>query len=399
MAGGATIDHIIAVTVLLTAMLVAMMTFNGLFAQALEYDTNRQISNKAVDIMNTICLSPGSPPNWAETNLDVLGFGLQDPEASGYTLSPYSLMRLNTESSGYQPVYYAGTDTYYNNVSTIDGHGILTPLGDCINYTTATELLGINGVYGFNLEVLPTLNVTITQVSTSPLKLNVQVYGSGLPITDAVLKSFLFEINQGDLSIDYHPNDSLTDSSGSVDIEFPTINYADPVYSFTVYVNVGGLTGVGYLSTNNIDDDSFIVPLVEDFETGELILTHIWEITNPGQPAAVFYNADFFILTSDFDVQEYDLDCSGHLTFGSGFNWVPTQIPSSEVGLLVISYKANNEVGNIIVPWGIGALAVSTSFEGEFGSEGYNFVATEIRQVTIDGISYQVKVSVWKLEN
>ena len=112
MAGGATIDHIIAVTVLLTAMLVAMMTFNGLFAQALEYDTNRQISNKAVDIMNTICLSPGSPPNWAETNLDVLGFGLQDPEASGYTLSPYSLMRLNTESSGYQPVYYAGTDTY-----------------------------------------------------------------------------------------------------------------------------------------------------------------------------------------------------------------------------------------------------------------------------------------------
>jgi hypothetical protein len=170
------------------------------------------------------------------------------------------------------------------------------------------------------------------------------------------------------------------------------------VYSFTTYVSLGGLDGVGYHINNTISDDSFIVPLVEDFEEGKLLLTHSWEITNPGEPAAVFYNADFFILTSDFQVQEYDLDCSGHLTFGVGFNYVPTQIPSSEVGLLVVSYKANNKVGSIIVPWGVGALGVSASFSAGIGSSSdYDFVATELRQVKIDGISYQVKVSAWSL--
>jgi len=59
----------------------------------------------------------------------------------------------------------------------------------------------------------------------------------------------------------------------------------------------------------------------------------------------------------------------------------------------------SNEMGSIIIPWGIGTLGVSASFNGQFGSDGYDFVATELRQVTINDISYQVKVSVWKLGN
>jgi len=98
-------------------------------------------------------------------------------------------------------------------------------------------------------------------------------------------------------------------------------------------------------------------------------------------------------------LQQFDLNCSGHLNSGEGFPDVGTQIPSSEVGLLVISYMKNpNQMGSIIVPWGVGALGVSASFDGGFGSSsGYDFVATELRQVTINDISYQVKVSAWKL--
>jgi len=394
---GATIDHMISLTILIAALLVAMTTYNNMFATAVDYDRNRQVATKAADLMNTICLSPGNPTDWGETNASVLGFGLQDPRVGGYALSPYSIMRLNTASDDSQLVYYGGTDTYYNNISTNYGHAILTPIGDCVNYTTAAELLGINGTYGFSFDVTPTLDVKVSQVATEPLTLNVTVTGSGLPLSGATLKYHLFEIKQGDLTIVSYSNVTQTDWSGSADIEFSGIDYANPVYSFTVYVSLGGVNGVGYYINNTIDDDSFIVPLIEDFDLGKLILTHSWEISNPGEPAAVFYNADFFILTSDFQVQEYDLDCSGLLTFGVGFNSVPVQIPPSEVGLLVVSYKANNKVGNIIVPWGVGALGVSASFGGGIGSADYDFVATELRQVTINGISYRVKVSAWSL--
>ena len=149
---------------------------------------NRQVANKAVDIMNTICLSPGNPVDWGETNASVLGFGLQDPEAGGFALSPYSIMRLRTSNSsgGSQIVYYPKTGLFYNNISGNYGHGVLTPLGDTISYSDAAELLGVNGTYGFSIDFSPILEVNISQVPVSPpenhLILKVDVSGSGLPI-------------------------------------------------------------------------------------------------------------------------------------------------------------------------------------------------------------------------
>jgi hypothetical protein len=50
-----------------------------------------------------------------------------------------------------------------------------------------------------------------------------------------------------------------------------------------------------------------------------------------------------------------------------------------------------------MMPWGIGTLGVSAYFASNMVSGGYDFVATELRQVTVDGISYQLKVSTWSL--
>lgn len=401
---GATIDHMISVTILIAALLVAMLTYSNMFATAIDYDLNRQVATKASDIMNTICLSPGSPTDWGETNTSILGFGLQDPEVGGYALSPYSLMRLNTVSSGSSPVYYDKTDTYYNNISTNYGHAILTPIGDCINYTTAAELLGINGTFGFNIAVTPILNVTVSQVDTNPLKLNVQVHGSGLPISGATLNYYIFHITKVD-DLEYpfiitHTNVTQTNAYGSADIVFSDVTGDNPVYSFTAYASLGGLNGVGYYTSNTISDDQFIIPFIEDYDEGKIILAHSWDVLFPGQSAEVKFSANFYVLTPDFQLQLVDLNCSGHLNSGEGFPFVSTQIPTSEVGLLVISYlKSANQMGSIIVPWGIGALGVSASFGAGIGSTGYGFVATELRQVTIDSISYQVKVSAWKLGN
>jgi len=399
---GATIDHMISLTILIAALLVAMTTYNGMFATAVDYDRNRQVANKAVDLMNTICLSSGNPTDWGETDASLLGFGLQDPEAGGYALSPYSIMRLNTAFNDSQLVYYGGTDTYYNNISTNYGDAILTPIGDCVNYTTAAELLGINGTYGFNVDVTPTLDVTVKQNSTAPnLKLNVTVYGSGMPLSGAALNYYLFHVESGTPcpSITRYPTNppgvAHTNSSGSVDIEFPID--ADSAYSFVVYVSLGGVNGVGYHISNSVDDNTFIVPLIDGYEHGKLnlILAHSGEFLHPGEEATANYNASFYTLTSDFQLQQCVIPNSAGLVNSTAGSYITTQIPASETGLLVISYMANGELGSVIVPWGVGALGVSASFGGD--PTGYDFVATELRQVNINDISYHVKVSAWKL--
>jgi hypothetical protein len=398
---GATIDHMISVTILIAALLVAMMTYNGLFASAIDYDRNRQIANKAIDIINTVCLSPGSPVDWGETTDTLLGFGLQDPDVGGYALSPYSLMRLRTSNESQLIEYPQTPGVFYNNLSANFGHGILTPTGDCISYANAAELLGVNGTYGFSIDIVPTLEVNVSQIDTKPLKLNVKVQGSGLPLSDATLKFCLFHVDgTGSFpTIVTHSDVAQTTALGSVNITFPEVMDNDPSYSFTVYVSLGGLNGVGYYTRNTIADEDvqYIIPLIQDFDEGKIIIAHNWN----DDPPEVSYNATFFVLTSDFQLQPLQIENStGILNYGEGKPFFTTQIPVSEVGLLVISYrKSANDLGTVILPWGVGTLGVSASYSSGLGSSGYDFVATELRQVKVDGISYQVKVSTWSLRN
>jgi len=398
---GATIDHMISLTILIAALLIAMTTYTGMFATAIDYDRNRQVANKASDIMNTICLSPGNPTDWGKTNSSLLGFGLQDPEAGGYALSPYSIMRLKTASNDSQIVEYTKTPgVFYNNLSASYGHGIFTPVSDCVDYTDAAELLGINGTYGFSVDIVPTLDVSVSPVlGGGHLILNVNVTGSGLPLSGATLNYYLFHVDG--LSIVPYSGVNQTDSFGRALIEFGTIG-EDKAYSFAVYVSIGGVNGVGYYTQNTADSDlQYVVPLIQDYAEGEIILAHAWDIfEDSGIQSAVHVNATFFLLTSNFQFQEVQIDCpNGPLNFGDGQPYFTIQIPSSEVGLLIITYeKSTNKVGSVILPWGVGTLGVSASFDGGIGSSsGYDFVATELRQVTIDDISYQVKVSAWKL--
>jgi hypothetical protein len=188
-------------------------------------------------------------------------------------------------------------------------------------------------------------------------------------------------------------------SSGSVDIEFSDVTSGDPVYAFVVYASLGGANGVGYTS-NRVDDDTFVVPLIDGYDDDgylNLTLVHSGEILNPSEDATAYYNASFYTLTSDFHLQPCVIaNSTGVLKSGTEQVYNTTRIYASETGLLVISYADDaGELGTVMVPWGVGALSVSASFGGN--PTGYDFVATELRQVTIDGISYQVKVSTWSL--
>ena len=407
---GASIDHMISLTILIAALLVAMTTYNQMFATAADYEQNRQVANKAVDLMNTICLSPGNPTDWGTTNSSLLGFGLQDPEAGGYALSPYSIMRLGTSNSsgGSQIVYYPKTGLYYNNLSANYGHGVLTPLGDCVTYTDAAELLGVNGTYGFGIDIAPTLDVSISQVPVSPpqnhLILKVDVKGSGFPLSGATLNYNLFNVEKGSTYPSFvgYSGVNQTDPSGSALIEFDEVDESNDAYTFIVYVSIGGVTGNGYYTHNTVDDDlQLVIPLIQDYDQGTVIIAHSWDVNGAGNPPVpeVKYNATFFILTSDFQLQQVELvNSTGHLIYGEGNPYFVTQLPVSEVGFLLVSYKRDaNRLGSVIMPWGVGTLGVSASFDSGSSPGGYDFVATELRQVTIDGISYQVKVSTWSL--
>ena len=150
-----------------------------------------------------------------------------------------------------------------------------------------------------------------------------------------------------------------------------------------------------------IDDLQLVIPLIQDYDQGTVIIAHSWDVNGAGNPPVpeVKYNATFFVLTSDFQLQQVEIaNSTGHLIYGEGNPYFTTQLPVSEVGFLLVSYKRDaNRLGSVLMPWGIGTLGISTSFDGGNSPSGYDFVATELRQVTIDGISYQVKVSTWSL--
>jgi hypothetical protein len=408
---GATIDHMVSVTILISALLVAMMTYSNLFATAVDYDLNRQITTKAVDIMNTICLSPGNPADWGETNESVVGFGLQDPDAGGYALSPYSMMRLSSNVSGNQLLEYPpDSGNFYNNMSATFGNSILTPLGSCLDYNDVAVLLGVNGEYGFSIDVYPTLDVSVSKVyGYGHLVLKVDVTGSGLPVSGATLKHYLLHVTtEGSSTIVPYVGVNTTDAYGSLLLEYEDVDEVGDAYNFMVYVNLSGLTGVGYYSQDDIGDNhEFIVPLIANYDTGTVILAHSWgvhEYSDVPVPA-VDFNATFFVLTQDFQLQQVEIENSTSdettkLNYGGGGGdklYVTTSLPTSEVGLLVVTYKWNTYLGSVVLPWGLGSLGVHASFGSELGSGGSDFVATELRQVTIDDVSYQVKVSVWKL--
>ena len=379
---GATIDHMISVTILITAMLLAMLTFNNMFASAIAYERNQQVAMKAVDLIDTACLSSGNPANWSQTNLAVSGFGLQDPESGGYSLSPYSPMRLRPSQDS--QVEYKGTS--YNNISFSQGGHLLVPVDDCVNYTRSAELLGVNRTYGFRIAIMPTLNVSISEVSVNPLEFKVETRGPGLPLTDAILNYYLFHIDSES------PFPSVVTYSGIVQNGSSSIKFSldssDDAYSLVVYVHLSGLNGVGYYSRDSPGTSSgLVLPFIQDFENGKVI------IANNSPSGVVDYNATFFILSQGFLLHPVQIENSTDQLEYDSYN--TTEVPSSETGILLISYRQGESIGSVVMPWGIGTLGVSVTFGGN--SAAYNFVATELRQVQINGISYQVTLSAWRL--
>ena len=65
---GTTIDHLVAVTVLLAAILLFISLFNQTIQTAIIYQRHRYLATKCSDTLDNILLNPGIPPSWGQNS-------------------------------------------------------------------------------------------------------------------------------------------------------------------------------------------------------------------------------------------------------------------------------------------------------------------------------------------
>lgn len=398
MASGA-IDHIVSIIILMAAISI----FIGLYSQnmqtGLTYERHNALSTKTSDLLDNMLLNPGIPCTWGQSEGTIVGFGLQDPAYTEYELSSFSCMRLTSTQS---LVYYPRTGEYYSNESAGFGGYLLAPTTKCVNYSAVSEILGVNGTYGFQLTLTPTITVSIQEKSMTPLQLSVTIDGTGYPLANAPISYSLILVNQ---NANTYPSYTIlngvstTDGAGGAQLSFSQVSSETQSYALIVYSYLDGLKGIGYFVHDSPNLAKTVVPLVNSFQNDSIQLVHGDTI---GQQASGYsqlcYNASFFLLADDYTLRQVVLDSqtsSGKLITGGGVgqDYVSLTLPNND-GILVVTYKdGSGNYGVVLMPWGLGTLAFPLTFGAN--PAGQEWVTTDIRQVTIGSIAYQAQLSLW----
>jgi hypothetical protein len=401
----AAVDHMISLIIFMAAALI----FIGLFSQTMQtgvtYERHRALSTKTSDLIDMILLSPGTPTNWGQTDTPLAGFGLQDSDYSQYKLSSFSTMRLY--STSISPVYYPRTNAYYSNFTAGFGSYLLSPSAKSLNYSTASKLLGINGTYGFQLTLTPTMAVSVEKISVgAPLKLSVSVAGTSSQIANAPLSYSLLLVNHD--TNDYPSYSTVrglasTDSAGSTELTFSGVNGETQTYALIVYSYLSGLKGTGCYVHMPTSVTKSIVPLIDSFQNRNVLLVH-GDSVGPAPELSYSeqsYNASFVILLEDYSLRGLSLDqptSTGTLVYGANIeqSFASITVPNND-GILIVTYKNTaGEYGVVLMPWGFGSMGFPLTFGGS--SQGRDWVTTDIRQVSIGDISYQAKLELWSLQ-
>jgi hypothetical protein len=395
---GVSIDHIISLVVLLAAVVLFIGLFNQTLSVGIDSQRNTSTANLCSDLLDAIILNPGVPINGTP-----LVFGFQDPELSQYQLSSFSLMRLNSASG--TTISYQKTGLTYGSMTTSPNNYLLYPYNDMINYSTASMLLGINGTYGFQLSLTPTVNISIAEISTSPLTLSLSVIGTGFPLANATVNYLLIPVSVGASYPDFQtiPNQmgsKITDITGSTSVTFPTFSLnPNLTYAFVAYAYLDGITGIGYYEHSPIGTQR-IDPFLNPLSTQNVTLAHSDDIPNDSTTAnTMYYNSSFIMESQNYALQQTLIGSSnsiGTVTSGTGNSPVSISMGSYTPGILVIAYSNNGNNGITMVPWGFSSLGFSMKFGVTPINQGW--VATDLRQVQISGISYQAKLSLWSLQ-
>ena len=398
----ANIDHMVSLIIFISALVLFIGYFGQTIQTALSYQQHNSLSTKTSDLLDTVLLNPGLPTDWAKRDSLPAGLGLQDPEFSQYKLDSFSALRLT--SSTQSQVYYPHTGTYYNNLTSGAGSCLLTPSSKTVNYTSASKLLGINGTYGFQLTLTPTVTVDIQKISAgSPLQFYIDVSGTGLVMVNANITYNLVLVNP---DTNQYPSytlttgTTLTQQDGSTSLSFAGVNGESRSYALVVYCYMYGLKGVGYYIHQPSAFTSSVVPLVASFQDRSVTLAHSNSVGSPQYSAypLLYYNASYLILTEEYTFRRVILDANatGQVQDNSGGTEQNANLTMPDnAGIMVVAYRdaSKTQTGITLAPWGLGAIAYPIKFGGDPSGQGW--VSTDLRQVTIGGIAYQAQLSIW----
>lgn len=395
---GVSVDHLASIVVLLAAVLIFIGLFNQTLSVAVDYQRNTATAKKCNDLLDAILLTPEIPMNGTP-----IFFGLQDSSLNQYQLGPFSLMRLNSSSEF--STSYQKTNMTYNTITTSLNNYLLYPTTDMINYSTALRLLGINGTYGFQLSLTPTVNISISEISTNPLSLSLNVIGTSFPLANATVNYLLIPVfldsNIPDFkTVANQMGSKQTDGVGSVSVTFPNFSLNQNVtYAFVAYAYLDGITGVGYYE-HSIVGNQRIMPFLNPLSTKNVTLAHSDDVPLDSTHAdTLFYNSTFILESQNYAIQQTSIgsaSSSGSVTSGTGNSPTSITMESYTSGILVLAYNSLGNNGVVMMPWGFGSLGFSMTFGGSPINQGW--VATDIRQVQINGVSYQAKLSLWNAQ-
>ncbi|MEM3442024.1 MAG: hypothetical protein QXV09_07050, partial [Candidatus Bathyarchaeia archaeon] len=289
----------------------------------------------------------------------------------------------------------------YSKVTLGFGNCLLMPYDGVLNYSTALRLMGLNRAYGFQLALTPMVNVSIAEEQASPLKLAVNVSGIGFSLASATLSYRLIAVLLNETQLRYLSGESGTDrvrldDQGRVTVSFSLSVDENVTYCFIAYAHLGGVTGVGAYVRESSSSSS-IIPFVKSVGSREIILAHSADVPYTASfQEDLLYNATLVFADENWKVKTLALDgASGTVTCGAGYLPGVITMPQNCSGTLAIAYKsANGGGGFVLVPWGVGSLPVV------FGDDPakQEWVATDTRQVMVNGVAYQAKLALWSLE-
>ena len=368
------IDHMVSLIIFISAIMLFIGMFSQTIQTGVEYQLHRVVSSKASDLLDNILLSPGIPTDWGQKSAAPEGFGLQAVEFTQYQLSPFSLMRLSSSTG--TPVSYSVKGQTYSNITMGFGQSLLVPLNQVIDYSTASELLGVNGSYGFSLTLTPIVNVDISETQDSS-QLSLSAEGPGFPLANAEVDYALITVtghigSSPTYNIAY--GTTTTDNAGLAVINLG-FDGSSTAYALIATAHLSGLVGIGY-HEHVLYDDAYIIPLVNGFADGEdpcsVILAHSRDVLGIGDPdVALNYKATFVVLTEDFKLRESQF--ANETGSADGYVNPPLRsydtltLDTSNPGILVIAYNdANNATakGVVVMPWGLSSLAFPMTFGG-----------------------------------
>ncbi len=399
----ATIDHLISITIFLAAILLFINLFSQTNQTAIVYQQHRALATKCSDLIDNVLLNPGNPSTWGRENGTPTGFGVQDPEFTQYQLSPFSLQRLTSSTADTQVYNKTYPSVLYSQTSMGFGNCLLMPNDGNVNYSTALKLLGINDTYGFQLTLSPILTISVTETqAANPLKLSLIVTGTGFPLAGATISYVFIEVTlpaeEGSYpSYTLQNGNVIADAQGSVSLQFPQIANPNQTYAIVAYAHLSGLVGVGQHERVS-STDQYIVPIVGDLSQQKVMLGHNYDLNFSGPAgASLKFNVTFVLLTEDFTLREMPLDSPntvGTVVSGAGNPYVNVTIPAYTPGILIVTYQESATQGGVILmPWGVSALGYPVTFGGDPLRQ--EWVTTDIRQVTVNHVSYQAKLALW----